>query len=129
MAVHAAAPARLNLYVPHPESTLCTELARGSGIVGLPLANGAIRIYYEGNTIRAYNLSHYRERCVQAAGRMLHEYPRGYPTRARADVDARELVEIGTVEARTGRLRITARLNDLTWWIDPSDLEDLDVRS
>ena len=127
MVADIAPPARLNLYVPHPESTLCTELARGSGIVGLPLANGAIRIYYEGNTIGATNLSHYRERCIQAASRMLHEYPRGYPTRARADVDTREVVEIGTIESSNGLIRITARSNDLTWWIDPSDLADLDV--
>ena len=128
MAVHAAPPARLNLYIPHPESTLCTELAPGSGIVGLPLANGAIRIYYEGNTIGAHNLGHYREKCVQAAVRMLHDYPRGYPTRARADVDAREVIEIGTIESRNGHLHITARPNDLTWWIEPADLADLNVR-
>lgn len=122
-------PAHLRLYVPHPESRLCTELAHGSAIVGLPLANSAIRIYYEGNTIGAPNLSRYRERCVQAAGRMLHEYPRGYPTRAREDVDACEVVEIGTIESRSGHLRITAPSNDLTWWIDPTDLADLDLRS
>jgi hypothetical protein len=122
-------PAYLRLYVPHPESRLCTDLAPGSAIVGLPLADSTVRIYYEGNTIGASNLRRYRERCVQAAGRMLYEYPRGYPTRARADVEALQVVEIGTIESRSGQVQITANSNDLTWWIDPSDLADLVLRS
>jgi hypothetical protein len=93
----AAAPARLNLYVPHPESRRCTELARGSAIVGLPLASGGVRIYYEGNVIGAVNLDRYRDKAAQAAGKMLHNYPVGYPTRAREDVDPREDVEIGKI--------------------------------
>ena len=119
------APARLTLYVPHPESRLCTELAHGSAIVGLPLAHGAIRIYYEGNVIGASNLEMYRARAAQAASRMLHNYPTGYPTRAREDVDPRELVEVGTIESLTGRLEITATANELSWWISPTDLADL----
>ena len=65
-------PDRLTLYVPHPESRLCMELAHGSAIVGLPLAHGPIRIYYEGNVIGASNLELYRARAAQAASRMLH---------------------------------------------------------
>jgi len=86
-----------------------------------------IRIYYEGNVIGAANLGRYRERCVQAAGRMLHNYPVGYPTRAREDVDPRELFEIGSIEAGTGKLDITAGAVDVRWWIDPADLADLGV--
>ena len=119
------APALLTLYIPHPESRLCMELAQGSAIVGLPLANGAIRIYYEGNVIGASNLDMYRARASQAASRILHNYPSGYPTRAREDVDPRELVEIGTIESLTGRLEITATANELSWWISPGDLADL----
>jgi len=124
------APARLRLYVPHPESRLCTELAKGSAIVGLPLAQGAIRIYYEGNVVGASNLEMYRARAAQAASRMLHNYPTGYPTRAREDVDPREVIEVGTIESRTGRLEITATANELSWWISPTDLADLgpDIR-
>jgi hypothetical protein len=122
------APARLTVYVPHPESRLCTELAHGSAIVGLPLANGPIRIYYEGNVIGASNLELYRARAAQAASRMLHNYPTGYPTRAREDVDPRELLEVGTIEALTGRLEITAKAADLSWWIGPADLADLGFR-
>jgi hypothetical protein len=121
-------PARLYLYVPHPESRLCTQLAHGSAIVGLPLPGGAIRIYYEGNVIAAANLGRYRERAVQAAGRMLHNYPAGYPTRAREDVDPREVLEVGTFEARTGALDITARASELSWWIAPADLADLGIK-
>ena len=121
------APARLNLYVPHPESRLSVELARGSAIVGLPLPSGAIRIYYEGNVIGATNLTRYRARAVQAASRMVHNYPAGYPTRAREDVDPRELVEIGTIEVGKWTLEITASAGDLAWWIDPTELRDLDI--
>lgn len=118
MGLPVTAPARLILYIPHPESRLCAELARGSAIVGLPLASGGVRIYYEGNVIGAANLGRYCERAVQAAGRMLHHYPAGYPTRAREDVDSREVEEIGTIEARTGRLEIMSRVDELSWRLD-----------
>lgn len=125
MGLPVSAPAQLILYVPHPESRLSKELAHGSAIVGLPLADGLIRIYYEGNVIRATNLGRYSERSVQAAGRMLHNYPVGYPTRAREDVDPREVLEIGTIESETGSLSITAPVDDLSWWIDSADLVEL----
>ncbi|HEY8885816.1 MAG TPA: hypothetical protein VIO35_10925 [Chloroflexota bacterium] len=125
MGLPVAADVRLNLYVPHPESRLCTELAHGSAIVGLPTASGGVRIYYEGNVIGAVNLDSYRQKAAQAAGRMLHNYPAGYPTRARDDVDPREVVEIGKIEPGNGRLEITARPDELSWWIDPADLADL----
>lgn len=121
-------PDSLKLYLPHPESRLCMELAHGSAIVGLPLANGEIRIYFEGNVIGASNLELYRARAAQATSRMLHNYPAGYPTRAREDVDPRELIEVGTIEPRTDRLDITASANELSWWIGPTDLADLGFR-
>jgi hypothetical protein len=121
----AATPTRLSLYVPHPESRLCTELVRGSAIVGLPLSSDKIRIFYEGNVIGAENLKRYRDRVAQAAGRMLHRYPAGYPTRAREDVDPREVIEVGAVDAMTQRIDISASPTDLSWWIDAEDLVDL----
>jgi len=120
-----AGPLRLSLYVPHPESRLCNSLARGSAIVGLPLATGEIRVYYEGNVIGAENLKRYRDKAVQAAGRMLHSYPAGYPTRAREDVDPREVVEIGAIDTKTYRIDISASATDLGWWINADDLVDL----
>jgi len=128
MALPVEAPTHLTVYVPHPESRLCTQLAHGSAIVGVPLGHGEIRIYFEGNVIGASNLELYRARAAQAASRMLHNYPTGYPTRAREDVDLRELVEVGTIESRTGRLEITATANELSWWIGPADLADLGFR-
>jgi hypothetical protein len=119
------APSHLNVYVPHPESRLCTDLAHGSAIVGLPVASGAVRIYFEGNVIHAVNLVRFRDKAAQAASRMLHNYPAGYPTTARDEVDPREVVEIGTIATADGRLEITARLDELSWWIDPADLADL----
>lgn len=102
------APERLTVYLPHPESRLCTDLAHGSAIVGLPLASGRVRIYYEGNVIGAENLKRFRDRAAQAAGRMIYHYPAGYPTRAREDVDAREVVEIGSIDVDTHRIHIRA---------------------
>jgi hypothetical protein len=119
------APERLTLYLPHPESRLCTDLAHGSAIVGLPLASGRVRIYYEGNVIGAENLKRFRDKAIQAATRMLYHYPGGYPTRAREDVDAREVEEIGSIEAGTNRIQIAVRPADMSWWIEPADLIDL----
>ena len=118
-------PPQLTLYLPHPESRLSSELAHGSAIVGLPLATGQIRIYYEGNVIGAKNLTRYRDRAAQATGRLLHNYPTGYPTRAREDVDAREVVEIGVIDVETNRIEISAGPADVSWWIDVDDLVDL----
>ncbi len=120
-----ATPLRLSLYIPHPESRLCTELVRGSAIVGLPLDTGLTRIYYEGNLIGAQNLNRYRDKAIQAASRMLHRYPEGYPTRARVDVDPREVVEVGSIDAKSYRIDFSARPTDLNWWIDAEDLIDL----
>jgi hypothetical protein len=119
------APEHLALYVPHPESRLCIELARGSAIVGQPCAPGRIRIYYEGNVVGAVNLNRFRDRAVQAAARMLHNYPVGYPTRARQEVDEREVVKVGTIDTDGYRLHISAPPDELAWWIEPRDLIDL----
>jgi hypothetical protein len=56
---------------------------------------------------------------------MMHNYPSGYPTRAREDVDPREVVEVGTIETTTFNLTVSAKANDLRWWIDSADLIDL----
>ena len=111
--------------MPHPESRLCTALAHGSAIVGLPLDTGQIRIYYEGNVIGAQNLKRYRDKAAQAASRMLDNYPAGYPTRAREDVDPREVMKVGEIETTTYRIDISALPTDLSWWITSEDLVDL----
>jgi hypothetical protein len=49
----------------------------------------------------------------------------GYPTRAREDVDPREIVEIGEIEGKTNRIDISAEPVDLSWWIDAEDMLDL----
>jgi hypothetical protein len=121
-----AAPKNLTLYLPHPESRLCSELAHGSAIVGQPSAPGRIRIYYEGNVVGAVNLNRFRERAVQAATRMLHNYPFGYPTRARQDVDEREVVEIGSIDIDHGyQVHLSVGPAEVDWWIDSADLIDL----
>jgi len=121
------APKHLDVFVPHPESRLCSELARGSAIVGQSSGRGRIRIYYEGNLVGAVNLNRFRDRVVQAAARMLHNYPDGYPTRAREDVDAREVIKVGSIDTDGYRLHLSAAPADLAWWIEPADLIDLAV--
>jgi hypothetical protein len=121
------APERLTIYLPHPESRLCTDLAHGSAIVGLPLASGRVRIYYEGNVIGAESLKRFCDKAVQAASRLLYHYPDGYPTRAREDVDAREVEEIGAIESETKRIHIAAGSSEMSWWIETADLIDLGV--
>lgn len=86
-------------------------------------------IYFEGNVIGAKNLRRYRDKASQAAIRMLHNYPVGYPTKARDEVDRREVIEIGNIVPEAGRLEITARPDDFSWWIDPADLADLGLPS
>ena len=125
MSLPTAAPSHLHLYIPHPESRLCDQLARGSAIVGLPLGHGQIRIYYEGNVIGAENLRRYRDKAIQAAGRLVHNYPAGYPTRAREDVDGREVIDIGTIEVKTGMIQISTSPADVEWWMEPADISDL----
>lgn len=125
MGLPAATPNHLHLYIPHPESRLCEQLAHGSAIVGLPIGNGHVRIYYEGNVIGAENLNRYRDKAIQAAGRMVHNYPVGYPTRAREDVDGREVVEIGSIDVATGTMNFRVRAEDVAWWIDRADIADL----
>jgi hypothetical protein len=58
---------------------------------------------------------------------MIHNHPSGYPTRAREDVDPREVVEVGTIETKTFDLSVSADANDLSWWIEDVDLIDLGV--
>jgi len=120
-----APPEHLTLYVPHPESRLCSELARGSAIVGQSSGPGRVRIYYEGNVVGAANLSRFRDRARHAAARMLHNYPAGYPTRAREEVDEREVVEVGSIDTHGYRLHFSAAPAELAWWIGPADLVDL----
>ena len=83
--------------IEHAFGSITAALAHGTAIVGLPLSSGAVRVFYEGNVIGAVNLQRYQAKAHQAAGRMLHEFPAGYPTRAREDVE-------GDCEPRQGRL-------------------------
>ena len=110
-----APPTALGVYLPHPESSLCTQLTRGSAIVGLSEGSGTIRIFYEGNLIGAENLVRCRARAIHAANRLLHNYPVGYPTIAKAEVDPREVIEIGTLRPATGRLENPTRTRGQGW--------------
>jgi hypothetical protein len=56
---------------------------------------------------------------------MLHNYPAGYPTRAREDVDEREVIEVGSIETDGYEVHISASPAELGWWIERADLIDL----
>lgn len=73
----------------------------------------------------APELNRHQDKAVQAAGRMVYSYPAGDPTRACEDVDVREVMEIGSIEVKTGLIEITARVDDVAWWIKLADVADL----
>ena len=118
-------PDCLRVYVPNPESELSRSVIKGSALVGLSQPDGKILIHYEGNRFDVAQLRLYRQRAERAAARLLHNYPLGYPTRARDVVDARDVEPIGTLELSSGRLNISRPAVELSWWIDEHDLVDL----
>lgn len=63
-----------------------------SGIVGQPVANGFVEVYFEGNRFGASNIVTFADRCHHAADRMWESYP----TIARKTVPASLLEEAGT---------------------------------
>ncbi len=124
-----AVPSQLRLYVPHPESRLCTELAHSSAIVGLPMGSGEVLIHYEGNLRDALDSSRYhkiiREHLDANPVLPLQEQirqPRGQDSRP---TDQDQAAFLPTIEPATGLIEIDAQSGDLRWWIDRADLEDL----
>jgi hypothetical protein len=87
--------------VPKPGSMAEKIIDRGSGIVTRPLPEGRFpkedgaqrMVYFEGNRYGAENLRTFKERVIQAAGR-LHTR---YPTVARGLFPASEFEEVGTL--------------------------------
>lgn len=77
------------IYVPSGSDHM--GIAQGSGIVGVPSAEGNVTIYYEGNLNGCMNLGLYEERLQCALGRLVMKYP----TVARSCVPASALTVVG----------------------------------
>ena len=74
---------------------------------------------------RYFALTHHVDLRASSAAIRLHNYPAGYPTRAREDVDEREVIEVGSIETESYGLHISAGPSELDWWIEQADLIDL----
>jgi hypothetical protein len=111
------------IYVPVPSSHLRNLIARGSGIVGTPQGNGRVLIDYEGNLYGAENLKTYEERVYHA-----HDHHTwgayGYPTVARALVEAKELEPVGSFDPETKTVQINEHGILDEWLMDPADLDE-----
>lgn len=82
--------------VPLPGTTAEMHIARGSGIVSLPLppARTDLLVYFEGNLYDAVNLRTFEERVQCASGRLATNYP----TVAMAGFPRSQFVVVGTYE-------------------------------
>jgi hypothetical protein len=109
------------VYIPHPESLLCTTIAKGSGIVGQPMGSDGVTIYYEGNLYGSASLRRYAERVLQAAARMRARYP----TKGTSLVDPRELIQVGVYDPIAKRVTLSERPEAITFWVDLSDPQEL----
>jgi hypothetical protein len=79
-----------------------SNIAPGSGIVGVEADDQHYCVYYEGNLYNADNLSTWRQRVRHAAGRLLA----GYPTVARGQFPKGDLNVIGYYHAASGRFEM-----------------------
>jgi hypothetical protein len=116
----------VDVYIPQgwPSEVLKGDMGirPGSGIVGQATRDGAIEIYYEGNLNGAENLRNYAERCYCAAGRMKERYP----TVAHRVVPADTLRKIGSLDLRTGVVRLDVEVEEVAVWVaDVRDAREL----
>lgn len=63
------------VYIPRDPVAALASIAPGSGIVGAPLGESGIVIFFEGNCYDASNLRDYEDRLACAAGRLFTRYP------------------------------------------------------
>lgn len=89
----------MKVYIPKADAELPVRIARGSGIVGTPVANNPamLCIDYEGDLYDASNIQTYADRVFHAAGRHAAQYPTG----SRAWVPAHTLTEVGDWNGQT----------------------------
>lgn len=113
----------INIYVPALGADSLADLIPGSGIVGTPMLDGKVLVYFEGNKYRAQNIRTWADRVKHAAGRMATNYP----TIAMRMVPIQQVQPIGRVRfSSLGMETILdiADLDRLRWWLgQDADLE------
>lgn len=135
-------PATLELavYVPAPGTHPASEVREHSAVVsdGRQVIEGKLLCYYQD-----YGLSGRREdgqffrfsdRAFHAAGRLLHNYPHGYPTTAKGHFAPEDLVRVGTLDYKRGEITLDGPEAEaaLAAWIEqvalaPEELETQQV--
>lgn len=91
------------VYVPtEPASPSTAGIDAGSGIVGRPIGEGRVLVYYEGNRFNAANVVTFADRCNVAHGR----FATAAPTVARALVPVDDVVRVGTFHREHGRVEV-----------------------
>ena len=116
----------LAVLVPRPGSPLAERVAPGCGVVGSPAEGhpGHVVVDFEGNVYGFDTIRTYADRVVHAAAR----HVRLYPTVARAVVPEHDVIQVGTFDPATRKLRIDDRAA-LARWLGASDVpeEELEV--
>lgn len=106
-----------NLDVFIPADISCSDIARGSGIAGIPATSPdeMITVYFEGNLYGAENLTSYESRIALAAGRCLESYP----TIAKTMLPQSELIKVGIFDVELKRFCLDiAQHETVQLWID-----------
>lgn len=86
----------VDVYVPTKEP-YARLIAAGAAVVGKPLENDRVIVYYEGNLSGASNLNTFEEKLDCVAGRMVSRYP----TAAMSMMPKDALAKVGTFDVLT----------------------------
>jgi hypothetical protein len=120
----------LPIYVPRPGHPELAHIDPGSAIVGVPLDDGRVAIYYEGNRYGSASMERLADRMAQAAARLRFDYP----TVAKARVPSESLVQVGRYDGVEGRVEVSDRdaERELCRWLgvdqlDPTELKRSEV--
>lgn len=102
----------LVVYVPVAGTYPASEVHEHSAIVsdGRQLIDGKLLCYYQdyGLSGRSEDGQFFRfsDRAFHAAGRLLHNYPHGYPTQAHGHFSPDDLVRVGTIDYKRGEITL-----------------------
>jgi hypothetical protein len=117
----------VRVYIPSPASRSALTIDSGSAIVSAALhdANGHLTVDFEGNRYNSPQFAAFADRADHAAGRHLVRYP----TIARANLPASDLVEIGTYDTETGNVTLhdKSATDALAAWCGQATLGDSEL--
>src|SRR4051812_14214840 len=122
----------LPVYVPRQDHPEVAHIDGGAAVAGLPLDDGYVDIYYEGNRYGSASMRRFGDRVAQAAARLRFDYP----TVAKARVPSELLVEVGRYDGVEGRVELRGEdaEDELCRWLaveklDPAELARTDTPS